>query len=79
MPTCKSCGAEIVWARSSASGKPFPVDAEPTDTGNVRLEKGKATVLSRGQLQELSPLERGTLHLSHFATCPNARDHRTRR
>lgn len=55
--TCRSCGAAIVWFKTS-SGKKMPVDeatTQPTDAEH--------------QLD----LKR---HVSHFATCPNANQHR---
>lgn len=39
MSTCRACGAGIRWARTTA-GKAIPLDAEPTDAGNVILEYG---------------------------------------
>lgn len=34
MSTCRSCGAEVLWAKTRA-GKAMPVDPEPTAEGNV--------------------------------------------
>lgn len=74
-PRCRSCGAEIVWARSQL-GKRIPLDAEPTADGNVILRPdGAAIVLSGAGLAEARANRSGrvgTLHRSHFATCPQA-------
>jgi hypothetical protein len=69
MSRCRSCNAEIIWARTE-SGKAMPLDAEPTEDGNVKIVGGFAVV---GGLQLLDP---GPRYTSHFATCPNAAQHR---
>lgn len=70
--TCRGrkCGAPIRWVRTAA-GELMPLDAEPVAEGNVELlEDGTAIV--HGQ-----PLLFATdLYLSHFATCPNAKEFR---
>lgn len=66
---CRSCGAAIVWAVSTSSGKRMPLDAEPTAQGNVILDSATepySAVVQRG------PIADGSGHLSHFVTCPNA-------
>jgi hypothetical protein len=73
--TCRSCPARIVWCVTEA-GKRMPVDAEPVPNGNVELRDQGHQVLAvvHGQ----PPLGVDRLHLSHFATCPRAADHRRR-
>lgn len=69
---CRSCGAPVIWARTPA-GKRIPLDLTPTDDGNVLLDDhGTATVM--GGLAVWPPgAYRWT---SHFASCPQAADHR---
>lgn len=75
MPTCKSCGASILWAKT-AGGKLMPVDVEPDAArGNVLVVDGKAEVLAGDKLSDAF-LARIQLHTSHFATCPGAAAHR---
>lgn len=61
--TCRSCGAEIVWAITK-SGKRMPLDADPVTGLGV-------FVFDNGYAVDPPPLRR-----SHFATCPNADEHR---
>jgi hypothetical protein len=68
------CGAPLIWA-STARGKAMPVDAEPQPDGNVLLTdvglpSPQATVVDPAA----EPLGGwpGTLHHSHFTTCPGA-------
>ena len=61
--TCRSCGAAIVWAKTT-TGKSMPLDAEPVPDGNIVLHEGVAYVTGTGDRK------------SHFATCPNAARHR---
>jgi hypothetical protein len=67
---CRSCGAEIVWAMHEFTRRRMPLDAEPIEAGNVALEDGVARVLRPN-----SPYQ-GPRYVSHFATCPNAKEHR---
>lgn len=74
--TCSSCGARIVFART-VHGRVMPVDAEPCEDGNVELVEADGVVKAHVHAQP--PLGGGPLHLSHFATCPQADEHRSRR
>lgn len=79
---CKSCGADILWAVWT-SGKHMPVDAVP----DMRLPpKGGNLVLALrgGEFGELL-VEKYVMathgfkrnrYTSHFASCPNADEHR---
>jgi len=70
MSVCRSCEAEIEWAQTDA-GKMMPLDAKPTDDGTFVLIGGKTRKANQGDLELRRPL-----HTSHFATCPNAAQHR---
>lgn len=64
--TCRSCGAPIVWVVMFPSGKRMPLDAKPI-SGLIRVEPGSPpTGHAYGEQR----------YLSHFATCPNAAQHR---
>lgn len=58
---CKSCGAAVLFVRT-AGGKSMPVDAKP----EKRIVLG-----SRTQVAHVLDT-----YVSHFATCPNADQHR---
>lgn len=80
--TCRSCQAPIVWC-STARKKAMPVDAEPF-TGD-RFAPGLVTITEdeTGPLAlPATPFERAggeALYTSHFATCPQADQHRRAR
>lgn len=82
MSTCRSCDAEVIWARSSSTGHLMPVDAQPVDGGNVLLSTGPgvriATVVGKKAQPNLFG-DDGPRYTSHFATCPNADTHRRSR
>lgn len=60
---CRSCNAQIIWARTKA-GKAIPLDF--------------ATV-SEPERHSLSlHFDPAAGHISHFATCPSAGEHRKR-
>lgn len=82
MPKCRSCGAEIRWAKTPA-GKAMPVDEKPAAGGNVALLERAggpiAVVLDaagNAPLESLQPSPDAPRYLSHFATCPSAGLHR---
>jgi hypothetical protein len=75
MSTCKSCGAAIRWARLLPSMKAHPLNAEPSEGGNIDLAEDTAAVLTKGQLA--SARAKGSpLYTSHFSSCPQAAQHR---
>lgn len=79
---CRSCGAEIVWAR--LKGKPHPFDSvadnRPPPKGGrfvLFLRAGEATASEvSASPSRMAGWDRYT---SHFATCPNADEHRRKR
>jgi hypothetical protein len=90
--TCRSCGADIVWAETVPAGRKVPLDAatvDPTARGALilvgnRYAYGHADLADRiAQRQAVSVARaedvirsRYDAHLSHFATCPTADRHR---
>lgn len=87
MSKCKSCGAEIIWIKTK-SGKTMPCDAQahyyfdnkeslPSMFGH---EPGKAVFITEdgethtGWQDDMAGDFKG--YTSHFATCPNASQHR---
>lgn len=76
---CKSCGAPIMWAHLP-SGKIMPVNIEPTTYWERKGAKGKI-VTSYGKVVscdfEGDPnTATGFGYIPHWATCPNADQHR---
>lgn len=69
MSACRSCGAPIIWAITE-NGKRMPLDAEPAErpTGVFRLEPSGDDLIARRPIEQV--------YISHFATCPNADQHR---
>ena len=88
---CRSCGAQIFWA-VTANGKRMPLDAQPHPEGNLvlRTQAGPdgqealddpllcLSVAAVAKLEEHGiPARLGEpRYLSHFATCPQAGQHR---
>jgi hypothetical protein len=87
---CRSCGAPIRWVLT-ATGQRMPLNVDPDgQRGNVlvcdtpalarayAVPPGHAVVLSAGAAagRRLAGLD---LHLSHFATCASAAQHRRKR
>ncbi len=69
---CRTCGAQIFWART-VNNKSTPIDAEPVEFGgNVVLRDGVAVVLKKGEPTGADEKR----YRSHFATCVTAAQHR---
>lgn len=85
MSTCRSCGAEIIWVESATTHRNMPVDVEPSEQGNIRLKRRAPEIPPLayviGSTFDLAWLrqENVGLHTSHFVTCPQAPDWRSRR
>jgi hypothetical protein len=73
---CRTCGASIVWAKTP-TGKSMPVDFEPASGGNVILDEGPEGLLA--VLCHESAVVDKPRHKAHFATCPQAAEHRRAR
>lgn len=59
---CSSCGKKIVWIKDHKSGSSIPLDAKPELRYVTDIDQ------TRGELLKT--------YTSHFATCPNAAQHR---
>lgn len=68
MSRCRSCGAPVIWA-TSENDRQMPLDKDLVTEG-IRFRIGPDGRAHRVE----QPDKPG--HLSHFATCPNARAHR---
>lgn len=73
--TCRSCGAPILFKRTSA-GKLMPLDRDPTPDGNVMLgfvggEETAILLTDPGDIAGCA-VDGVPLFMPHFATCPDA-------
>lgn len=69
---CRSCNAPVIWT-VTVKDKRMPVDAEPSPDGNVELTS-RTVGPPLATVHPQPPLDAGQLRLSHFATCPHAKD-----
>lgn len=83
--TCRWCGADVIWLKSTATGKLAPIDYQPSPDGNVLVHRdpgsrhvqGTYEIVSRADqatiagvlTQEQNDAARPVLHLNHWATC----------
>lgn len=74
MSTCSTCGAPITWARTEKGDKSIPLDPAPAANGNLVLGDGGV----RAHLPLFDPPDIPR-YVSHFATCPDADQHRRTR
>lgn len=71
---CSSCGAEIKWGKTEASGKMMPLNPKPVPGGNVVIvDRVGSTdivrVLGKGDPSRAA-------YVSHFVSCESANAHR---
>jgi hypothetical protein len=69
MSLCSSCGAEIEWVKTER-GKNQPLNIEPSLVGNVEVRDGISYYIHDDDRNGRM------LRVAHFATCPNAKQHR---
>ncbi len=74
---CGSCETPIYWLNHERTGKPAPIEAEPSPTGNIDIDLEAKTyrVIPRAMLA----VGHGPAHLNHFASCPDADGFRSAR
>ncbi|MEV7264663.1 hypothetical protein AB0N38_14035 [Micromonospora aurantiaca] len=73
---CRSCSAGIAWATHERTLNPMPVDVEPSPDGNLALTLTGHGTLTCRVVNPAKAFGRTDLHKSHFASCPNADQHR---
>ncbi|MEV3995781.1 hypothetical protein AB0K62_08825 [Streptomyces halstedii] len=75
LTTCRRCGARICWALTTANGRRQPVDAEPTEAGNLAVMQGPDGVLYVRSVTAARPdIRPGEWQaMPHHATCPSPR------
>lgn len=72
---CRSCGAPIIWAISPKTGRPMPVDIEPTAGANVELTPHTVRP-GDWHARVVAPAHtfgRTDLRMAHHATCPQGK------
>lgn len=77
MSACRSCQAPVKWARTEAR-KNMPLDVDPA-TGELLVASDGNVVVTgwEGPLRLVRVVPAGEgQHRSHFASCPNAKEHR---
>ncbi len=76
---CGSCRAAIRWV-TTTNGRSMPIDPDPVDGGNLVLTyPSPGSALAIVVDPEQTMLDDPPRYVSHFATCPNADQHRTTR
>lgn len=68
---CRRCAAAICWALTTANGRRQPIDAEPTEAGNLAVMQGPDGVLYVRSVTAARPdIRPGEWKgMPHHATC----------
>lgn len=81
MARCRSCDAPVLWAIVRKGGKRIPLDPDPVDNGNIAIigeredQYGKSPLVEYRATDPLPGMSEPK-YVTHFATCPNAQQHR---
>jgi len=81
MAQCRSCKATVLWVKLLPLGRTAPLDIKLSKDGNIQMLGERlvvAKVLSKIELAQAKE-EGELLYTSHFATCPNAKQHRSQK
>ncbi len=74
--SCKSCGADVIWAVAEQSLKSIPVDPKPRKDGNIQLlARADRPPIARS-LKVADRFGKTGLRVAHFTSCPHADQHR---
>lgn len=74
MGTCRSCRAEVIWAKTKTGANcPYDVAVTSDRPGGPGTKVVPVYSLLDGKAVRCKPGEEG--HASHFSTCPNAQQH----
>jgi hypothetical protein len=78
--TSRSCRAPVLRLIHRRTRNPVPIDADPSDDGNVRVlrEAGEYEVLA-GDALAAARANGEPLHLNHFVTCKDKKRWQARR
>lgn len=83
MSACRSCGASVLWVETEATEKRksrrMPVDADENGRA-LTVANGNLVIVGRsGNGNPIVRYVKNGKHLSHFATCAHADEHRKKR
>ena len=75
---CRACPATVRWVVVAKTGRRMPLDPEPREDGNVRLDHtGQAVVVGKAAkariLASVNGASFGPWYVSHFVTCAKPR------
>jgi len=78
---CKSCDAPIRWVILGETGKRMPLDPQANLDGNVWVVEWEdgTPVVAVASAERPIPSGEPMRYTSHFATCPNANEHRRKK
>lgn len=65
----EGCGREIVWAVTTAKGKPIPLDPAPNPAGNVEIVGGPQPVVAKVYKGPPGMFDTWVAWMPHHATC----------
>lgn len=75
---CRSCGAPIIWMVMEGTGRNMPVDREPDPEGTIIVLPRESLARTIHSVPPLLP-SGARRYRPHWASCPNADQHRRRR
>lgn len=69
---CQKCQTEIAWLRHKETGKPAPIEVNPSQNGNILVKNGQYRIATPEEVEKARQINK-PLFLNHFASCEFAK------
>lgn len=72
---CQKCGAAVLWLRHKETDKPAPIEAAPSENGNILVQGSLYRIATDDEKEKAKKIGKA-LYLNHFASCEFAKSFR---
>lgn len=72
---CRKCGKECLWLKHKDTNKPAPIEAEPSENGNIFISGKLYRLATKEEIARAKTIGK-PLYLNHFSTCEFAKSFR---
>lgn len=69
---CRKCGKECLWLRHKDTNKPAPIEAEPSENGNIFISGELYRLATKDEIAKAKEIGK-PLYLNHFSSCEFAK------
>jgi len=69
---CRKCGKETLWLKHKETMKPAPIEAEPSENGNIFIHGKLYRMAAADEIEKAKQIGK-PLYINHFANCEFAK------